>query len=377
MTYYQRQGTVPAKRFTELRTDDGTLAYEELITSLGFLGPSSLLYRRHQPTRVLRTTVGQGPMLRHGDDGVVRNRLLKVADVRPGLAPVAEPPIERAGLHLVRSDPSPARDELASRIPLYFNDDFVYSVSRPASTEQRFQRNGFADEVLAVVNGTGVIETMFGELAYRPLDIIYIPRATTWRLVPHDDVEQLLVVIETSSPCGPPAHYRNSSGQYLPRAIYAERDLRVPVLQPPVLDGGEFVVSVKTGDVVTDHVMANHPFDVVGWDGALYPYAFNMSDIETLSGRVHLMPDMHQVLVSAGVMICAITPGRLPDHRSAYPAQADHTADCDEIYYRFCTDDGSAIPGIGTITMHTRAAAHGPKPGFENKRLPERSPIFG
>jgi homogentisate 1,2-dioxygenase len=76
-------------------------------------------------------------------------------------------------------------------------------------------------------------------------------------------------------------------------------------------------------------------------------------------------------------MICAITPGRLPDHLSAYPAQADHTADCDEIYYRFCTDDGSAIPGIGTITMHTRAAAHGPKPGFENKPLPDRSPIFG
>jgi homogentisate 1,2-dioxygenase len=350
--YYQRRGLVPAKRFTTLRDASGSLYYEELLSSEGFNGPSSLLYRRQQPTRVLRVEPGIGPPLEPTHDTTVRNHLLVVDRVKA------------------------AGDELGSRVPLYFNDDLVYSLSRPTEAGARLYRNGTDDELLLVVEGSGVVETMFGDLNYGPLDFLYLPRGTTWRLRP-GPTDHTIVVLETSGPCGPPGRYRNGSGQLLPRSLYSERDIRTPELQDPRDDPGEFTVAVKTGSVVTDYVMANHPFDVVGWDGALYPYALNLRDIEPLSGRVHLMPDMHQVFGSEGVLISAITPNRLPDHPDSYPAQADHSADCDEIFYRFATDDGSKIPGLGTITMHTRAVAHGPKPGFEDRRLPERSHLYG
>ncbi|MCU1346254.1 MAG: homogentisate 1,2-dioxygenase, partial [Acidimicrobiia bacterium] len=258
---------------------------------------------------------------------------------------------------------------------LFFNDDLVYSISRPTHTGPRFYRNGFADELLVVVEGSGVVETMFGDLPYRPLDMVVIPRGTTWRLNPGSGA-QLMMVLETTAPLGPPGRARNQAGQFVARSMYSERDLRTPRLQPPKLDVDEFEVAVKTGETVTTYVVPHHPFDVAGWDGALYPYSVNMADLEPLSGRVHLMPDMHQVFGAEGVIVCAITPSRTPDHPTPYPAQSDHSADCDEIFYRFATD-GPEMPGVGTITMHTRAAPHGPKPGFEDRPLPERTHVYG
>ena len=37
-----------------------------------------------------------------------------------------------------------------------------------------------------------------------------------------------------------------------------------------------------------------HPFDVVGWDGYVYPYTFNIADFEPKSGRLHQPPTVHQ-----------------------------------------------------------------------------------
>ncbi len=351
MAYYQRQGSVPPKHFTSLRAADGRLCYEELVSSIGFNGPSALLYRLNRPTQVDRVLPSPAPDLARWDPGVIRNHLLEVDRVKG------------------------SGDELEARVPLFFNDDLVYSISRPSRVGERFYRNAYADELVLVVEGTGVVETMFGELPYRPLDFIVLPRSITWRLRP-DAGPHTLLVLETTSAVGPPARTRNSAGQFLARSLYSERDLRTPLLQPPRDEAGRFEVAVKTGATVSAYVVPHHPFDVVGWDGALYPYALNMADLEPLSGRVHLMPDMHQVFACDGALICAITPSRLPDHPEIYPAQPDHTADCDEIFYRFATD-GPAVPGVGTITLHTRAVAHGPKPGFEDRPLPERSHVYG
>jgi homogentisate 1,2-dioxygenase len=216
---------------------------------------------------------------------------------------------------------------------------------------------------------------LFGDLHYSPLDMVVIPRGTTWRLRP-DGVPHTLMVLETRGPLTPPVRARNAAGQFLARSMYSERDLRTPVLGPLRDEAGEHEIAVKTGATVSTYVMPHHPFDVVGWDGALYPYAVNMADFEPLSGRVHLMPDMHQVFGAEGAIVCAITPSRTPDHPDIYPAQSDHSADCDEIFYRFATD-GPAVPGVGTITLHTRAVAHGPKPGFEERQLLERTHLYG
>ena len=350
--YYQRHGRVPAKRFTALTDAAGHLHYEELISSGGFGGPCSYLYRLRPPTRVLRTEAAKPSLPERWTEGTQRNRRFAVADIQVG------------------------PDGPAGRTPLFFNDDLVYSLMAPAGDGSAFYRDGGADELVVVVEGSGVLQSMFGDLSYRALDFVYVPRGTTWRLSP-DPGPQTMVVLETVTSCRPPERYRSPTGQLLPRSLYSERDLRTPVLQSPTDAMGEFTISVRVGSTLTTYVMANHPFDTVGWDGALYPYALNMADIEPLSGRVHLMPDMHQVFASEGTVICAITPSRSPDHPHAYPAQADHSADCDEIFYRFGTDDGSPVPGVGAITLHPRAAAHGPKPGFETRPLPARNHLYG
>ena len=336
MPYYRREGVVPPKHFTLLRRPGGEQYYEELISSVGFNGPAALLYRLRNSTRVTSVEPMESRVLSKWDDGTIRNHRFDVEAVKGQGA------------------------EFESRRTLFFNDDLIYSVSRPTETGERFYRNGFHDELLLVARGSGVLESVFGELAYRQYDFLYVPRGSTWRLRPAND-DSIIIVMETGGPVGPPARYRNPSGQFLARSLYSERDIRGPVLADPRDEDGEFEVVVRAGDKTNLYTVASHPFDVVGWDGALYPYALNMLDIEPLSGRVALMPDMHQVFESANVAICAIVPSRLPDHPDTYPTIVDHNADCDEIFYRI-DSMGPPIPGVGTVTLHTRAATHGPKP---------------
>lgn len=339
MPVYHRQGDLPPKHFTVLKRPSGERYYEELLSSVGFTGPSSLLYRLRNSTRVERVSALPSAPRELWDDRPIRNHRIDVESVK-GFG-----------------------EEYAARTTLFVNDDLVYSVSKPTAAGQRFYRNGFRDELLVIVEGGGVLESVFGQIEYRDLDFLYIPRGTTWRLKPNP-VEHTIVVLETTGHVGPPRHYRNESGQFLARSLYSERDIRQPVLGDPVDEHGSFETVVRTDDELSIYTMDSHPFDVVGWDGALYPYALNMRDVEPLSGRVSVMPDMHQVFGSDGLLISAIVPSRQPDHPDAYPGIIDHNADCDEIFHRFRSAD-KANPDIGKVTLHTRAAQHGPKPGLE------------
>ncbi len=351
MTYYQRRGAIPAKRFTILPRPEGGHYCEELYNSSGFNGPASLLYRLYRPTRVVRVEPVTRMPIEPWEEGVVRNHIV-------------DPTLLKA-----------SGDVLDARVPIAFNRDLAYSIATPDTAGERFLRNGGKDELYAVVEGTGTIQSLFGEFSYGPLDFVYIPRGTTWRLVP-DSNAQRLIVIETSTPIGPPAKYRNTVGQFLSQAIYSERDLRVPELPEPTDERGEFAVAVKVDDVITNYVYETHPFDVVGWDGALYPYALNMRDVEPFSGRVNLNPDIDGVFECRGVLVSAHTPARLPDHPNAYPNIPDHNTDCDEIFYRIASESG-AIAGLGKITVHTRAGGHGAKPGYERPEAGLRSDLWG
>jgi homogentisate 1,2-dioxygenase len=349
MAFYQRRGDVSAKRFTELRTDSGALRYETLFNSAGFSGPHSILYRVRSSTRVSRLepiAVDKTP----GDDlSAVTNHLIDVERVEPPRDPF-------------------------QRVTLVRNEDFAFAFGVPRASSG-FCRNAWADELWMVVRGEGTLETEFGELVYGPLDFVYVPRGSTWR-IRSDAVDQHIVVMEARSPIGPPARYRNAAGQFTSHAIYSERDIRTPELLDPVVSDDECKVLIKMGDEFQCATLPSHPFDVVGWDGALYPYALNMRSLEPRSGRVWLTPDVHQVFGCDGLAVCAITPARTPDHPNRYPGQSDHLADCDEIFYRFAIP-GVTVPGAGTVTVHSRAMVHGPKPGFENKQLPESTSIWG
>ena len=62
-----------------------------------------------------------------------------------------------------------------------WNDDVEISLCRPTETMDYFFRNGEGDEVIFVHEGSGTLETIFGDLPYRPGDYVVVPRGTTYR----------------------------------------------------------------------------------------------------------------------------------------------------------------------------------------------------
>jgi homogentisate 1,2-dioxygenase len=340
MTFYQRQGTIPPKRYTTLRRENGGMYHEELVSTQGFVGASSVLYRLSAPTRILRIEESAVPQSK-SYDGPAENMLFR-PDVLIG-----------------------SGDAYTSRVPLFHNSDFAFSLCRPDVASEGFYRNGDSDEVIFVVAGQGVFECALGTIEYRARDFVVVPRGTTYRWAP-SQYPQDLVVIETGGPVGPPAKYRSACGQLIDSSPFHERDLRGPQLAAPIDETGEYGVVIKSGGRTARYVFDRHPFDVVGWDGYLYPYALNLSDFEALSSSIHPMPDQYQVFGSRGVAICALVPHANASHPDANPAQPHHmNLDYDELLYRFMPTD--PLPALArTITLHPRGLAHGPKPGYEN-----------
>ena len=52
MPHYKTLGTIPHKRHTVFRQNNGELYHEQLFGTIGFDGMSSLLYHVHPPTKV-------------------------------------------------------------------------------------------------------------------------------------------------------------------------------------------------------------------------------------------------------------------------------------------------------------------------------------
>ena len=76
----------------------------------------------------------------------------------------------------------PGGDWLDGRRLLQFNSDIEVSICKPTDEREGFYRNGEGDEVLFIHHGTGTVETIFGDVPYRPHDYVVIPRGTTYRV---------------------------------------------------------------------------------------------------------------------------------------------------------------------------------------------------
>ncbi len=269
--FYLRRGEVPHKRHTQFRKADGSLYAEELFGVEGFSGRASLLYHHTPPTQT--------------------HAMEKVRDVR-----LEQSPDEASGAHRHRlvntKDLAPAGDGITGRVPLFYNSDVIFGVVLPAEPMERFYRNGEADEMYFVHTGTGTLETNFGPIDYGPGDYLVIPIGTTYRLRPSSS-DQRMLWVESPSSIVPPKRYRNDFGQLLEHSPYCERDIRAPAEMAPHLESGDFVIEVKTRGRITAYHYRHHPFDLVGWDGHLWPFAFNIGDFEPITGRVHQPPPVH------------------------------------------------------------------------------------
>ncbi len=338
--FYVQRGQVPHKRHTQFRKPDGTLYAEELFGVEGFSGPASLLYHHTAPTRTNRIEKVGDVALERWSDAPHRHYLVKTGSIETG------------------------GNAISGRVPLFFNSDVTFGVVRPTEPMDRFYRNGEADELLFVHEGHGTLETIFGPIDYRPGDYLVIPIGTTYRLIP-GDVDQRMLWLECPSEIEPPRRYRNEYGQLLEHAPYCERDIRPPGEMAAHTETGEFVVDVKTRGRISAYHFSHHPFDLVGWDGYLYPYAFNIEDFEPITGRVHQPPPVHQTFQARNFVVCSFVPRKFDYHPLAIPAPYNHSnINSDEVIY-YVAGNFMSRRGvdISSFTVHPAGIPHGPHPG--------------
>jgi homogentisate 1,2-dioxygenase len=350
MPYYRCIGELPPKRHTQFRRPDGRLYHEELMGAEGFSSDSALLYHTEVPSAVVASRVWELPEQCTVPNHPLRPRHLKLHTL--GVA---------------------GADAVTGRQLVLGNGDvrIYYVVAEVASP---YYCNAIGDECVFVEAGSATVETMFGTLAAGPGDYLVIPRGTTHRWVPHEPLR--LYAIEANSHITPPKRYLSSRGQFLEHSPYCERDLRTPPA-PLLVEGTDVEVYVKhrgSGGVVGSVVTrATHPFDVVGWDGCLYPYAFNLADFEPITGRVHQPPPVHQVFEGDHFVVCNFVPRKVDYHPLAVPVPYYHSnVDSDEVMFyvagNYAARKGSGI-GLGSVSLHPGGHTHGPQPGAAEASL--------
>jgi len=267
-------------------------------------------------------------------------------------------------------DLPPQGDEIAGRRLLMWNNDVEISLCRPAESMDYFFRNGEGDEVVFVHEGAGTLETSFGEVTYAQGDYVVIPRGTTYRFVP-DRSPQRFLVFETPGLIEIPSRYRNEYGQLMEHAPYYHRDIHPPTELKTVREGGEFPVKVRVRDGYQTYVHDFHPFDVVGWDGYLYPWTFSIHDFEPITGRIHMPPPSHQTFAGPNFVICSFCPRKLDFDPLAVPIPYHHSNLQSEEMIYYVDGNFSSRKGIevGSITLHPSGLPHGPQPGLAEKSI--------
>ncbi len=342
MPYYRQLGSIPRKRHSQFRDPGGRLYGEELMGAEGFSGESALLYHRHAPTAIVDVTDWEG-----------------AGDVLSAHQPVGPRHFVLHKLDAPRSDLVRGRQLLLGNADVRLS----YAVAEIASP---LYRNAAGDECVYVEAGSARLETSFGVLEVGSGDYVVLPTSTTHRWVPTGELPLRALVVEARGHIAPPARYLSPRGQLLEVAPYSERDLRGPseLLEA---DGEEVEVLVRTRAGGTRYTYAHHPFDVVGWDGCLYPYALSIRDFEPLVKRFHAPPPVHQTFEGPGFVVCSFCPRPFDFDPTAVPVPYNHAnVDSDEVLFYvggdFMSRRGSGV-GLGSVTLHPAGFVHGPQPG--------------
>ncbi len=351
--HYHQLGKFPPKRHTQFRKPDGSLYSEELFSTEGFSDVYSLIYHTHPPTQIVQV----------GDPYSVAPKL------------VSDKQLKHRSLKGFRIEPED--DYLRSRKPVLVNDDCRIILAAPRkSMSDYFYKNADADEVIFIHEGTGTLRTMYGNLDFAYGDYLVVPRGTTYQLRFNDENNRLFIV-ESTSPITTPKRYRNNYGQLLEHSPYCERDIRKPMHLETHDEQGDFLFYIKKQDQIYPYHYLNHPFDVVGWDGYLYPYAFSIHNFEPITGRLHMPPPIHQTFDTKGFVICSFVPRLYDYHPLAIPAPYNHSnIDSDEVLY-YVDGDFMSRKSVerGQITLHPGGIPHGPHLGTVEKSIGKKETL--
>ncbi|MEX2104584.1 MAG: homogentisate 1,2-dioxygenase [Bacilli bacterium] len=340
MPFYRVMGEIPQKRHTMFRKPDGSLYREQVMGTKGFSGIQSILYHHNPPTKIIKSELYADARIEYEEQKDLSHR------------------------HFYSSKYTEKNDAVSGRQFILGNEDVLIGVVNPEIEMDYYYRNGDGDELLFVHHGTGKIETTFGTLKYKPGDYIVIPIGTIYRIIP-DPGKSKFLVVESTSWISTPKQYRNNHGQLLEHSPFCERDIRGPEILETQSVTGEFEVRTKSRGFLHSHTFPHHPLDVVGWDGYLYPWIFNVADFEPITGRIHMPPPIHQTFEANNFVVCSFVPRLFDYHPEAIPAPYFHSnVDSDEVLY-YVEGNFMSRKGVTeeSITLHPTGIPHGPHPG--------------
>ena len=347
MPFYHKLGNIPPKRHTQFRKEDGSLYYEQLFGTIGFDGMSTNSYHLQRTTQVKKIKKQYSVAPKIAKKNHIQSYRLKGFQVKP------------------------ENDYLESRKAVLTNSDCTIILAAPKqSTTDYFYKNADADEMIFIHKGSGKLRTHLGNLDFKYGDYLIIPRGIIYK-IDFDTKDNRLFIVESRSPIYTPKRYRNWFGQLLEHSPYCERDLRRPYELETNNESGDFLMKVKKQDDIFDMVYASHPFDVVGYDGFNYPYAFSIHDFEPITGRIHLPPPIHQTFETDTFVICSFVPRLYDYHPQSIPAPYNHSnIDSDEVLY-YVDGDFMSRNDIeqGHISLHPAGIPHGPHPGAAERSI--------
>ncbi len=344
---YHTLGTLPPKKHIRFPKPEGGLYTEQLFSTRGFSGPMSTLYHANEPTEVSRFEDAGSVKPVYVEEHAVQHR------------------------HLLTKGLKPFGDAVTGRKLLMGNSDVEWHQVVVAEPMTWLYKNADGDEILFIHDGAGKLSSLFGELTFRPGDYIVIPRGTVWR-IDFDQHPVRMVALVSYGPVSIPKRYRNEFGQLLEHAPYTERDLRAPtqLVEPQGRVETQVMIRARHRHALYTHPY--HPFDVVGWDGHVYPFTFNILDFQPITGQIHMPPPIHQTFhagwgsgESGGFVVCSFCPRMLDYHPEAIVVPYNHSnVDSDEVLY-YVNDKFGSRKGIeeGSITLHPLGLPHGPQPG--------------
>ncbi|MGC8749459.1 homogentisate 1,2-dioxygenase [Hydrotalea sp.] len=347
MPYYIQRGSIPPKRHTQFRQTNGSLYAEQLFSTEGFSSDYTLMYHYHPPTQIIKVDEPINFMPEIAEEKMLMHRCFETFKVKS------------------------EADYLKSRNPLLVNNDCSIIVAAPEkSMEEYFYKNADADELLFIHEGNGILHSQYGDLYFQYGDYIVIPRGTIYQ-ISFQSTQNRLFIVESYSPICFPKKYVSKKGQLLEHSPYTERDLKLPEFKEPINSKGDFLIETKKRGMLYGIHYANHPFDVVGWDGCSYPYILSIHDFEPITGRVHQPPPVHLTFEANNFVVCSFVPRLYDYHPLAIPAPYNHSnIDSDEVLY-YVDGDFMSRKSVtrGMITLHPAGIPHGPHPGAVEKSI--------
>jgi len=347
MPYYHKLGLIPHKRHTQFRKPDGSLYAEQLFSTEGFSNDYSLLYHCHPPTEIIKTDPPLDAMPSVSEEKMLKHRSFEGFNIKP------------------------EKDFLQSREVILVNNDLHIGLASPLeSMKDYFYKNADADELIFVHEGNGFLKTMYGDLSFGYGDYLIIPRGTIYQ-IEFSGADNRLFFVESFSPIRFPKKYLSKYGQLMEHSPYCERDIRPPSNLVTKDEPGDFLIKTKKKGRMYGIHYGHHPFDVIGWDGYCYPFAFSIHDFEPITGRVHQPPPVHQTFEGNNYVVCSFCPRLFDYHPQSIPAPYNHSnIDSDELIY-YVDGDFMSRKNVtrGMITLHPGGIPHGPHPGAVERSI--------